>query len=80
MWDKIAEGWCKTMHKHSTWPIHGRYSCRDCGREYTIEWTEPAAAKPRPDAARVTAQVERAGAAIRGTLHTMRQYFRSAIT
>jgi hypothetical protein len=29
------------MHERAMWPIHGRYMCPDCLREYRIEWEEP---------------------------------------
>lgn len=27
------------MHSKAMWPIHGRYICPDCLREYPVEWT-----------------------------------------
>jgi hypothetical protein len=41
MWEKIARAWCRGMHQHTMWPIHGRYICMDCLREYPVDW-EPA--------------------------------------
>jgi acetone carboxylase gamma subunit len=41
MWDKISELWCKIMHDRTMWPIHGRYICPDCMREYAVEWEHP---------------------------------------
>ena len=29
------------MHKRTAWPIHGRYLCKDCGREFLVEWDGP---------------------------------------
>jgi hypothetical protein len=26
------------MHSKAMWPIHGRYVCPDCGREYPVVW------------------------------------------
>jgi len=26
------------MHDEITWPIHGRYRCRTCWREYPVAW------------------------------------------
>jgi hypothetical protein len=77
MWDKISVAWCKTMHKRSTWPIHGRYSCLECGRSHTVDWT--ASARPEAPVAVPAARVQKP-LDIRGTLATMKQYFRSAIT
>jgi hypothetical protein len=39
--------WCRTMHTRMMWPIHGKYVCRACMREYPIVWdglTAPATA------------------------------------
>ena len=41
MLDKISELWCKIMHDRPMWPIHGRYICSDCMREYAVEWEHP---------------------------------------
>lgn len=30
--------WCGVMHDQTTWPIHGRYRCRTCWREYGVAW------------------------------------------
>lgn len=32
--------WCSFMHDSPMWPIHGRYACRVCGREYPVAWSE----------------------------------------
>jgi hypothetical protein len=89
MWDKISAGWCKTMHNRATWPIHGRYQCLECGRQYAVLWTESGRPEPKAEAVRPVHQpVTHAGwvspayyrEAIRATLATMKQYFRSAIT
>ena len=32
--------WCGLTHGSVTWPIHGRYHCRKCGREYRVPWGE----------------------------------------
>ena len=26
------------MHNDAMWPIHGRYVCKRCLREYPVEW------------------------------------------
>jgi hypothetical protein len=36
----LGELWCEAMHDSPTWPIHGRYQCRTCGRIYAVPWTE----------------------------------------
>ena len=30
--------WCALMHDSAMWPIHGRYQCRECGRQYHVPW------------------------------------------
>ena len=42
MWNRISEVWCKTMHNRAMWPIHGRYVCPECLREYRVAWEGPA--------------------------------------
>jgi tetratricopeptide (TPR) repeat protein len=36
--EKLGRAWCVLMHDSSLWPIHGRYECRACGREYPVPW------------------------------------------
>jgi hypothetical protein len=36
----ISTLWCKTMHGRAMWPIHGKYICPDCLREYPVFWEE----------------------------------------
>lgn len=31
---KIGVIWCRLSHESLTWPIHGHYECRTCGRRY----------------------------------------------
>ena len=40
MWNQISELWCKKMHSKAMWPIHGKYVCPDCLREYPVVWAE----------------------------------------
>jgi transposase-like protein len=51
MWDRISELWCRRMHSRAMWPIHGRYLCRQCLREYTVKWEGPARAAEYADPA-----------------------------
>ena len=37
---KLGALWCEIMHDSPTWPIHGRYHCRTCGRHYAVPWIE----------------------------------------
>jgi hypothetical protein len=38
------------MHSKAMWPIHGKYICPDCLREYPVAWEDlpVAAEKPIP--------------------------------
>jgi hypothetical protein len=38
MLNRISEFWCRKMHDGAMWPIHGRYVCPQCLREYPVEW------------------------------------------
>lgn len=38
MFDRIATMWCRKMHTHAMWPIHGKYTCRQCLRQYRVVW------------------------------------------
>jgi hypothetical protein len=42
MMNWIRTTWCKSMHDQAMWPIHGRYVCTTCLREYPVEWEVPA--------------------------------------
>ena len=39
---RIADRWCKLMHKDPMWPSHGQYECRRCGRRHQVCWEHPA--------------------------------------
>lgn len=43
---RIGSVWCSLMHDSAMWPIHGRYQCRKCGREYLVPWRERKCAEP----------------------------------
>ena len=32
--------WCRLMHSQISWPIHGRYRCLVCFREYEVCWAD----------------------------------------
>lgn len=34
----IGNLWCKLLHNQTTWPMHGHYECRSCGRRYPVMW------------------------------------------
>lgn len=40
--DKLGALWCTFMHDSPMWPIHDHYTCRTCGRHYTVPWAAPA--------------------------------------
>ncbi len=40
--DAAGEAWCRAMHRDVTWPKHGRYHCRRCGRAFHVPWEERA--------------------------------------
>ena len=43
-WERIGRLWCEAMHSHTMWPIHGKYRCGDCLREYAVPFEQT----PRP--------------------------------
>lgn len=34
MLELLARFWCRRCHTRTFWPIHGRYRCLECRREY----------------------------------------------
>src|SRR5262245_37589143 len=38
MMNRSAKLWCKAMHPRPMWPIHGRYICPQCMREFGVPW------------------------------------------
>jgi hypothetical protein len=44
---RIAEFWCRLMHKEPMWPSRGQYECRRCGRRYRVCWEQPLQVKSR---------------------------------
>lgn len=43
--DLAGRLWCGLMHDQITWPIHGRYRCRTCWREYHVRFDATVAAR-----------------------------------
>jgi len=37
---RIETLWCETMHSRTMWPIHGKYRCADCFREYEVAFEQ----------------------------------------
>jgi len=46
---RLAELWCDFMHDSPTWPIHGHYECRTCGRRFEVPWMEDHESPQRGD-------------------------------
>ena len=46
--NRIEEIWCVAMHDRMMWPIHGKYRCRTCLREYAVGFEAEAGAEPAP--------------------------------
>lgn len=40
MWNRVSELWCRTFHARAMWPIHGKYICPTCLREYPVAWED----------------------------------------
>jgi hypothetical protein len=36
--NRIAVAWCQKMHTRTMWPMHGKYTCPQCMREYAVSW------------------------------------------
>jgi hypothetical protein len=39
--DLLSQWWCHKMHKAPMWPMHGKYTCPTCFREYKLDWNVP---------------------------------------
>ncbi len=48
--NRIETFWCEHMHTATLWPIHGKYRCASCLREYPVDFeaigTRPAGRAP----------------------------------
>lgn len=38
--EAVGQAWCRAMHQDITWPQHGHYGCRRCGRVFQVPWEE----------------------------------------
>jgi len=48
--DSLRELWCVNVHRSAMWPMHGRYRCAVCLREYRVVFEgspEPAVERHR---------------------------------
>jgi hypothetical protein len=60
----IKTVWCGLMHESLTWPVHGHYVCRTCGRRYPAFEEAPLLGRPKETASSgVSQSPERAPAA-----------------
>jgi hypothetical protein len=41
MFTRIMEFWCRLVHRRAMWPMHGKYICSRCLREYPLNWDIP---------------------------------------
>lgn len=48
MFERLGQWWCKKMHRRAMWPIHGRYVCKKCLREYPITWVSTTQSEESP--------------------------------
>lgn len=46
--DSAGEAWCRTTHDDITWPQHGHYNCRRCGRVFHVPWEERVVRRGEP--------------------------------
>ena len=49
MMNWIRSTWCKSMHTEVMWPMHGKYICPRCLREYPVAWEAPVTAADYAD-------------------------------
>ncbi|MGP8244142.1 MAG: hypothetical protein ACLQVN_06450 [Bryobacteraceae bacterium] len=62
MSERIASFWCRVAHTKAMWPMHGKYICPRCLREYPVVWGEVEA--PAPVAAGKPAREYRVSTAV----------------
>jgi len=41
--------WCRFAHKRTTWPMHGRYVCFECGTVFPVLWDRSQERNPRQE-------------------------------
>lgn len=52
--NRLGRIWCEQMHGSTMWPIHGKYRCGTCLREYPVPFEGRAAEQPAATAAQET--------------------------
>jgi hypothetical protein len=57
--NRIETLWCEQMHSTVMWPIHGKYRCGSCMREYTVPFAtaEPSGLRAVPARQAVPARI-----------------------
>jgi len=38
MFEPFLRFWCRKLHPRPMWPMHGKYICPRCFREYRLDW------------------------------------------
>ena len=38
LFNQLGTWWCMRMHSTAMWPLHGKYRCRTCLREFAVEF------------------------------------------
>jgi hypothetical protein len=39
--ERLERFWCAKMHGRPMWPVHGRYQCAICLREFPVAFEHP---------------------------------------
>lgn len=47
--ERIEQLWCENMHTATMWPIHGKYRCGTCLREFTVGFNPVGELRSRGD-------------------------------
>ena len=41
MFESVLRWWCRAMHNNVLYPVHGKYICGVCLRQWPVPWAEP---------------------------------------
>lgn len=41
MFESVLRWWCRAVHNNVLHPVHGKYICGVCLREWPVPWAEP---------------------------------------
>ena len=58
----ISQVWCRKVHTKAMWPMHGKYICPQCLREYRVAWEGPVRATEYADPSLCSARIAIASA------------------